>query len=465
MASQHQQARIGKRIVLFPIPLQGHLNPMFELGNILFTRGFSISIIHTTFNAPNPTHHPDFTFHPIRDSIPNTPLGDGVMGLFTALNVNCVGPFRDLVKGLMEDGGERVVCLVTDAFWWFSQGVADELGVKRIVLRTANVASFLVIARFPLLKEKGYLPLKGMVDGFVVHLYETQFEERIPELPPIKVKDIPRVPSTDPELTYQFLTKVCEQIKLSDGLIFNSFEELEDSELLKTRQVFGIPLYLLGPFHKAIKSSTTSLLQPDESCITWLDKQAPKSVLYVSFGSVAAINGSEFEEIAWGLANSKVPFLWVVRPGLVRGSSAEYPLPDGFLDEVKERAYIVKWAPQMEVLAHPATGGFWTHSGWNSTLESICEGVPMICLPHFADQMVNARYASEVWKVGILMESALVRGEVEKAIKKLMVEEGGQVLRDNVIGLKEKASVCLKEGGSSYKALKSLTDRILSSLF
>ncbi|GAB2288485.1 hypothetical protein Dimus_022814, partial [Dionaea muscipula] len=291
---------------------------------------------------------------------------------------------------------------------------------------------------------------------------ETQLEERVPELPPIKVKDIPRIRTTDPEITYHFISRVCEQIKVSRGLIFNSFEELENSQVIKLRQLFGIPVYLLGPFHKAFSSSSTSLLPPDESCITWLDKQAPKSVLYVSFGSIAAITQAEFEEIALGLANSELPFLWVVRPGLVRGSTEEPPFPHGFHDAIKGRAHIVKWAPQTEVLAHPATGGFWTHNGWNSTLESICEGVPMICLPNFADQMINARYVSDVWKVGIQLESGLERGVIERALKKLMVDEEGQVMRDRVEKLKQKASLCLKEGGSSYKAFQTLTNFVLS---
>ena len=101
-----------------------------------------------------------------------------------------------------------------------------------------------------------------------------------------------------------------------------------------------------------------------------------------------------------GLANSNQPFLWVVRPGLVRGYEWLEPLPDGFLEMVCGRGHLVKWAPQQEVLAHPAIGGFWTHNGWNSTLEAVSEGVPMICLPYFGDQRVNARYVSQVWELG-----------------------------------------------------------------
>ncbi|KAF3454615.1 hypothetical protein FNV43_RR05063 [Rhamnella rubrinervis] len=108
--------------------------------------------------------------------------------------------------------------------------------------------------------------------------------------------------------------------------------------------------------------------------------------------------------MAWGLASSQQPFLWVVRPGLVSGLDWIELLPKGFREGVGERGCIVKWAPQQEVLAHEAVGGFWSHCGWNSTLESISEGVPMICKPCFGDQKVNARYVIHEWRVGIELE-------------------------------------------------------------
>ncbi|KAL6128161.1 hypothetical protein ACLB2K_071517 [Fragaria x ananassa] len=115
--------------------------------------------------------------------------------------------------------------------------------------------------------------------------------------------------------------------------------------------------------------------------------------------------------------------------------------------------HIVKWAPQKEVLAHQAVGVFWTHNGWNSTLESICEGVPMICIPFFAEQMVNARYVSDVWKVGVRLELGIKREEIEAAIRRLMMEKEGEEIRDRVSKLKDMANICLKQGGPSYQAL------------
>jgi hypothetical protein len=285
----------------------------------------------------------------------------------------------------------------------------------------------------------------------------------VQELPPLKVKDLPVIKTRCPATLHQLYEKISNQVKACSGLIWNSFEEIERDALSKLSQVFTVPIFHIGPFHKYFPASSSSLITPDQSCISWLDTQTPNSVLYVSFGSLAAVNETEFLEMAWGLLHSNQPFLWVVRPGLVRGSESSESLPDGFLEMVGKRGYIVKWAPQQQVLAHPATGGFWTHNGWNSTLESICEGVPMICQPFSGDQRVNARYVSDVWKIGIHLEyNKLERREIERAIKGLMVETKEQGMRQRTVSLKEKANLCVSHGGSSYHSLETLTNYIMS---
>ncbi|PPD70856.1 hypothetical protein GOBAR_DD32266 [Gossypium barbadense] len=411
--SVEMEQRKGRRLVLFPLPLQGHINPMFDLANILHSRGFSITIIHTTFNSPNPSNYPHFTFQ------------------------------------------EPIACLISDAILYFTQDVANELKVPRMVLRTGAASSFCVFSSFPLLREKGYLPIQ-----------DSQLEEPIVELPPLRVKDLPVIHTNDPEDLYNVVVGMVEQSKASNGMIWNTFEELEWTSLATLHQKLGVPLFPIGPFHKcfAVTSSTTSssLLTHDQSCISWLDKQDPKSVIYVSFGSLASISETQFLEIAWGLANSNQPFLWVVRPGLVHGSNWVEPLPNGFLETLGGKGHIVKWAPQQQVLAHPSVGAFWTHNGWNSTLESICEGVPMVCMPCFTDQKVNARYVSEVWGIGLQLEKGLERGEIEKTIKRLMVDKDGENIRERMLNLKEKSNLCLSESGSSKQALDSLVHHILS---
>ncbi|XP_031270502.1 UDP-glycosyltransferase 76E2-like [Pistacia vera] len=162
--------------------------------------------------------------------------------------------------------------------------------------------------------------------------------------------------------------------------------------------------------------------------------------------------------MAWGLANSNQTFLWVIRPDPDNGAEPNDWLPDEFKETVGERGYIVKWAPQKEVLAHGAVGGFWSHCGWNSTIESISEGVPMICRPCFGDQKVNTRYISHVWRNGFELENDLDRGKIERAIKRLMVEKEGEEMRQKAAELKEK----IKKGGSSNNSLDELVELITS---
>ncbi|KAK4403332.1 UDP-glycosyltransferase 76F1 [Sesamum angolense] len=452
------QGRLGRRLLLFPLPLQGHINPTLQLANILHSKGFSITIVHTKLNSPNPSNYPHFTFFPIDDGLSenNEASRNDIVSLLTVLNVKCIEPFKQAMSELLADSsGDPIACLISDAILHFTTAVCKSLNLPRLVLRTGGVSSFLAFAAFPLLLEKGYLPVQ-----------DAKSEEPVEELPPLRIKDLPVITTSHPEKLYRLVEGMIQETKASSGLIWNSFEELEESSLTKLRQDFQIPIFPIGPFHKHFAASSSSLLAEDHSSISWLDKQAPNSVIYVSFGSIAAIEETDFLEVAWGLANSRHPFLWVVRPGLIRGAEWLEPLPEGFLESLDGKGHIVKWVPQLEVLAHPSVGAFWTHNGWNSTLESICEGVPMICTPCFTDQLVNARYVSHVWKVGVQMENGLSREKIEMVIKRVMGEKEGAEVRERVVRLQEKANLCVQPaggGGSSYESLKSLVNYI--SLF
>ncbi|XVF24002.1 hypothetical protein REPUB_Repub13aG0089100 [Reevesia pubescens] len=454
ISSNQMEQRKGRRLVLFPLPLQGHINPMLHLANILHSRGFSITIIHTNFNSPNPSNYPHFTFHFFSENLPeNGTCTTDLIAFLSLLNTKSGPPFRDCLANLLSDPSEEpIACLISDAILYFTQDVANELKLPRIVLRTGAASSFCVFTAFPLLREKGYIPIQ-----------DSQLEVPVVELPPLRVKDLPVIHTKDPEDLYRLVIGMVNQSKASSGLIWNTFEELEQTSLETLHQELGVPLFPIGPFHKCFPVSSRSLLIQDQSCIFWLDKQETKSVIYVSFGSLASINETQFLEIAWGLANSNQPFLWVVRPGLIHGSEWLEPLPNGFLETLGGRGHIVKWAPQQEVLVHPAVGAFWTHNGWNSTLESICEGVPMICMPCFTDQRVNARFVTEIWRVGLqLDQNRMERGEIEKTIKRIIKEKDGEKIRERVLRLKEKANLCLSQGGSSRQSLDRLVHHILS---
>ncbi|XP_030451217.1 UDP-glycosyltransferase 76F1-like [Syzygium oleosum] len=448
--------RINHRLILFPHPFQGHMNSTLQLGRILYARGFSITIVHTNFNAPDPTSHPHFAFRSIADGIDQSEASTSdIRGLLALLNVRCAVPFEECLQEMVSSqGGDAapIACLISDSMFSFTCGVAERLKVRALVLRTGGAAFLYVATIFPVLKEKGYVPVLG-----------SRSEEAVKEFPPLLVKDIPAVDPQKPEVMFRILDNLIEVIKNSFGVIINTFEELEHTDLASLREVLSVPFFPIGPSHKCcVTSSSSSLLVEDRSCISWLDEQPPKSVIYVSFGSLAAMSEAEILEIALGLADSKQPFLWVVRPESVRDPEWPQKSPSCFLEALEGRGKMVKWAPQKEVLAHPAVGAFWTHSGWNSTLESISEGVPMLCMPCFADQGVNARYVSDVWRIGVHLNGGLERENIARAIKRLLVEREGEEIRERALVLKEEASVCVGQGGSSYRALDALVSHILS---
>jgi hypothetical protein len=194
----------------------------------------------------------------------------------------------------------------------------------------------------------------------------------------------------------------------------------------------------------------------------WLDAQPePRSVLYVSFGSLAVLSPDQLAELAWGLAASNHPFLWIVRPGLVGGDRGIDALPEAFVAEAKDRCFIAEWCAQEQVLRHRAVGGFLTHAGWNSTTESIWAGVPMICAPGFADQYINSRYVSGEWGIGLRLDEQLRRDQVAAHVEELMGGgEKGEEMRRSAAEWKARAEAATAPGGSAYENLEKLVEEL-----
>ncbi|KAE8784792.1 UDP-glycosyltransferase 76C2-like [Hordeum vulgare] len=446
MASRH--------VALFPLPFQGHLSPMLQLADVLHGRGLAITILHTTFNAPDTAAHPEFAFVAVADG--GMPDAKDGLGKILAMNdaMEASGCVRDALAALEP----RPACLVSDSTLPAAQKAAAELGMPTVVLHTGSAAAVRLFRSYAMLHDKGYLPAQ-----------EHELDRPVRELPPIRVSDL-FDPSKYPnrETANKVLDMTTDITNNSSGIVINTLDALETPELEAIRDELGasgVGVFAIGPLHKlsTIGGASSSLLEADRSCIEWLDAQAAGSVLYVSFGSVAPVRREDLDEVAWGLANSGRPFLWVVRRGLVVGSGSEdTELPEGFERVAEGRGKVVRWAPQQEVLAHRAVGGFWTHSGWNSTLEGICEGVPMLCRPFFGDQLANGRYVEEVWRTGALLVGKLERSMVEEAIARFMEGEDGAAMRERAKELQMKAMEALGNAGSTQLAVDKLVDHIPS---
>ncbi|XP_055808719.1 UDP-glycosyltransferase 76E1-like [Solanum dulcamara] len=436
-------------VVLVPYLLQGHLTPMLQLGSILHSQGFSVIVAHTQYNSPNYSNHPEFVFHSMDDGLKGIDMRFPSLESIYCMNENCKVPLRNYLIKMMEQEGDELACIIYDNIMFFVDDVATQLRLPSIVLRTFSAAylhSLITILQQP---EK-YFPLE-----------DSQLLDPLPELHPLRFKDTPIHVNnnTVPEPILDF-SRAMSDIGSSVATIWNTMQDLESSLLFRLQEHYKVPFFPIGPLHKmAPMASSTSLLEEDNSCIEWLDRQAPNSVLYVSLGSLVGIDDKELIETAWGLANSEQPFLWVIRPGSVSGFQCAEALPDGFVEMVSERGRIVKWAPQKQVLAHPAVAGFFTHCGWNSTLESILEEVPLICRPFLADQLVNARYLSQIYKVGFELE-VIERTIIEKTVRKLMLSEEGKDVKKRVVDMKQNIVAGMHMDGTSHKNLNDLVDFI-----
>jgi UDP:flavonoid glycosyltransferase YjiC (YdhE family) len=197
----------------------------------------------------------------------------------------------------------------------------------------------------------------------------------------------------------------------------------------------------------------------DSTCLSWLDKQAPRSVVYVAFGSIAIFNKHQFEELALGLEFLGQPCLWVVRSDFTNESFTKYP--DRFLEKVGDFGKIIKWAPQEKVLSHPSIACFVTHCGWNSTMKGLSMGVPFLCWPYFADQYYIKSYICDVLKVGLALDpeenGIISRREIRRKMDNLLCDGG---IRANTLKLKEMARKSIHEGGSSMNNFKIFIEQL-----
>ncbi|KAK8603430.1 hypothetical protein V6N13_085617 [Hibiscus sabdariffa] len=323
---------------------------MLQLATILHSKGFSITIVHSELNSHDLSGHSEFAFVSIPNNLTRPQLLDGDLASFAlCLNKNCAAPLRQCLEQIVHSNS-RITAVLYDLLLFCAQIITDDLRLPEINLHTNSATTLLFFSQ---LDEKDFI-----------------FENDSLELQALRLPRLRALISRHPTETMAemriWLTNI---MKSSSAIILNSMAFLEEEVILKVKEYFPTSIFAIGPLHKLAQTICISILTEDDKCIAWLDKQAPESVIYVSFGSMANIDEHELIEMAWGLVDSGQPFLWIVRPGMVRGSEWKETLPNGFDESVGERGRIVKWTPQKEALAHRAVGGFWSHCGWNLTID------------------------------------------------------------------------------------------------
>ncbi|KAM3688395.1 hypothetical protein ACB098_10G149300 [Castanea mollissima] len=467
--------------VCVPYPAQGHINPMLKLAKILHYKGFHITFVNTEYNhkrllksrGPDSLNAlPSFQFETISDGLPDQSDIDAtqdVPSLCASTQKNCLAPFRNLLLKLNDTSSSHVppvTCIVSDGIMSFTLDAAAELGIPDVLFWTTSACGFMGYAQYRHLIEKGLTPLKD--ESYLTNGHLDTIIDWIPGMKGIRLRDLPSfVTTTDrDDILLNFAMVEAEKAQRASAVILNTFDALEH-EVLEGLSTMFPSICSIGPLQLLVnqipdnnyKLIGSNLWKEEERCIEWLDKRQPNSVVYVNFGSVTIMTSNQLIEFAWGLANSKQAFLWIIRHDLVRGDSAV--LPPEFLEETKERGLLANWCSQEEVLSHPSIGGFLTHSGWNSTLESVCGGVPMISWPFFAEQQTNCRYTCIEWGIGMEMESDAKRGKIESLVRELMVGEKGQKLKKKAIEWKKLAEETISPTGSSFVNLNKIISQVL----
>lgn len=467
--------------ICIPFPAQGHINPIFKLAKILHHKGFHITFVHSEFNQRRLLKSrgensldglPSFQFETIPDGLPfsDADATQDVPSLCDSTSKNCLAPFRQLVTRLNSSPGvPPLSCIVSDGIMSFTLEVARELGIPDVLFWTNGAGGVMAYLNYRNLVEKGYTPLKDW--SCLTNGYLDTVIDWIPGMKAIRLKDLPSfIRTTDRnDIMLNFAINQVEKIHDASALILNTFEAMEPDVLDAFSSILPA-VYTLGPLHliedqlpdSELKSWGSNLWKEEPGCIEWLDSKEPNSVVYVNFGSVTVMTPQQLVEFAWGLAKSGKTFLWIIRPDLVIGETAI--LPPEFILNTKERGLLASWCPQVDVLKHPSIGGFLTHCGWNSTFESICAGVPMVCWPFFAEQQTNSWYCCNHLGTAMEIDNNVKSDEVEKLVNELMVGDEGEEMKKRAAGLKKLAEEAITApSGSSYKNLESLIHNVLMS--
>ncbi|XP_057974118.1 7-deoxyloganetin glucosyltransferase-like isoform X1 [Malania oleifera] len=467
--------------VCIPYPAQGHINPMLQLAKLLHHSGFHVTFVNTEFNharllksrAPHPPSAvSSFCFRTIPDGLPPTDADStqDIASLSDSTSKNCLAPFRALLSELNGSSSADVppvTCIVSDGAMSFTLTAAEELGIPEVLFWTASACGFMGYAHYSLLREKGFLPLKDisyLTDGYLDTIIDS-----IPGMKGVRLRDIPSfIITTNPDdVMVNFIMNEIERAQKASAIILNTFDALEHNVLNALSSMFP-PVCAIGPLQLQFTQISdnklnfigSNLWKEDRSCLEWLDSREASSVVYVNFGSITIMTNNQLMEFARGLANSNQSFLWIIRPNLVDGDLAI--IPPEFFAKTKERSFIASWCPQEQVLHHPAVGGFLTHCGWNSVIESMCGGVPMICWPFFAEQPTNCRFCCTEWGIGMEICNDVKRDEVERLVRELMEGERGKEMKKKTMEWKEKAEEATRRlSGSSFLNLERIIKSFL----
>ncbi|KAH7547626.1 hypothetical protein FEM48_Zijuj01G0329800 [Ziziphus jujuba var. spinosa] len=451
-------------VLAFPFPFQGHINPLLQFSKRLVSKGLQV-----TFVIPFTDSNLDLDIDQAQRRLPPTlrvhtitinpddelKSADDFFNHFEKVVSLKLKEFIHAQEAL----GNPVSCVVYDSIMPWALEVARDQGVVAASFFTQSNAVNAIyyrvhegLLRVPVKQEE--LAVLGLRLG----------------LPPLEISDLPSLvydfhsyPSSLRHVISRF-----SNFKKADWVFDNTFDTLE--EQVVSRMASQWPIKNIGPtipstyldnnILKADQDYGLSLLKPQaDTCSKWLDSKETGSVVYVSFGSLATMKEDQMEDLAWGITMSNNHFLWVVRQEELN------KLPINFIQDTADKGLVVTWCPQLQVLAHRAVGCFVTHCGWNSTLEALSLGVPMVAVPQWTDQTTNAKFVMDVWEVGIRVKvdtkGFFTRQEIDECIREVMDGERGLGIKKNSAKWKKLAMQAVDEGGSSDNNIQQFVEQLV----
>ncbi|XP_056177267.1 anthocyanidin 3-O-glucosyltransferase 5-like [Syzygium oleosum] len=451
----------------------GHVIPLLEFSKRLVVgHGFRVTFLVVTTVDPTPAQDQllnarglphDLHMHglPAVDTSSIVPEDSRIL---TRISLVVEASIKSLKATLIELNYPRA--LVVDVFCTQAFGVASELGIPTYSFFTMSAT---------MLAFSLYLPtLDREVTGELVDLPEPV---RVPGCPPVRPEDLLDQAKDRKNEEYRWLLYHFSRLPMAAGIFLNTWEALEPGSLRTLREdsfyrnVPVPPVHAIGPLvHE--DGDAEGLRSTDAECLAWLDRQPGESVVLVSLGSGGTLTREQQAEMAWGLELSQQRFLWIVRKPADASASAAFfnvgsdeeddptkYLPQGFLEKTREVGMLVpSWAAQVAILSHPSIGAFLSHCGWNSSVESLARGVPMIAWPLYAEQRTNAAMLAEDVDVAIrpsVEEGRKVVGrkEIERVVRAVMRGEEGKRMRRRAREIRDSSVESLSHGGSSDASL------------
>lgn len=448
--------------LLVPSPGMGHLIPLLELATCLVTHhNFRATVIVISSNTSPALSQviQSAKTQKLLDIVelppPSGHDANAAGSVFTHLPAIMLAARSSLLSAIsaMEN---KPAAMIVDLFGTAALTVAEEFHILKYVTLVSCAWPLTLLLYAPILDKQiqgEYLDHKELL--------------KIPGCKPVRPEDVAKPMMNRKDHEYESFIRLGLEIpSMSDGILINTWEDLEPTCLKAMRehpewkQIVKVPVYTVGPMVRLAGQSGG----PRSELLDWLDKQPNESVLYIAFGSGGVLSAQQITEMAWGLELSAQRFIWVVHPpkdGNKGNDISEY-LPEGFVARTHDKGLVVTtWAPQSEILAHSSVGGFLSHCGWNSTLESILNGVPMIAWPLYAEQKMVATLLVEELKVAIrpkVLPTKAVAGreEIEMLVRKIMEHKEGDAMRATAKELKKSGETALSKGGSSFNMLAEL---------